>query len=386
MASSPGLEPQVPLPTNETLSSGTHKCRPAPETSPMDPSPKVPRETHRGVAKPQAKDSATQVLPSRAKAKTSHAESHLFQAQRPSQPSPPPDLSSDSEDDLSPAASIIQPEDARGSGDFTCSGDESEDGRSITPDEEPLYQEEISPPPHRRRSYSPGMADRISEAIECGIAAAFKHRSSNHSTPRRSSSSGSKPRDGDLLASSSHELPGTSSHPSVFGKEERPAKRIAGIPSPKAPQGMEVDKADTTDPFFIQPKVEKEVIPSPRIFIDMVQNQWASPGTGPLPNTLDKCLYNVGPELTKALEVPSIDLPIIGLSSSNAASAAPEDALRPEDKRIEQTLVKSHQASAWAIRASTSASFFSGSALLWLRQLQARLRPGILGLAGILTK
>lgn len=63
------------------------------------------------------------------------------------------------------------------------------------------------------------------------------------------------------------------------------------------------------------------MISLPRLFIDVVQNQWVSPGTGPLPNTLDKQLY-VGPELSKALEVPSIDLPVIGLSSPNAASAA----------------------------------------------------------------
>ncbi|XP_032090898.1 uncharacterized protein C10orf67 homolog, mitochondrial isoform X1 [Thamnophis elegans] len=74
------------------------------------------------------------------------------------------------------------------------------------------------------------------------------------------------------------------------------------------------------------------MIPSPRLFIDVIQNQWASP-----------------------------------------ASAVPEEALRPEDKRIEPTLVHSHQASAWSFRAGTSASFFSRSALLWLRQLQAKL-------------
>lgn len=117
------------------------------------------------------------------------------------------------------------------------------------------------------------------------------------------------------------------------------------------------------------------MIPSAKLFLGVVQNQWVSPGTGPLPSTLDKRLYNVGPELSKALEVPSIDLPVVSLSSPNAASAAPEDALCPEDKRLEQTLIKGHQASAWAVRAATSASFFSRSALLWLRQLQERLSP-----------
>ncbi|XP_013931194.1 PREDICTED: uncharacterized protein LOC106556739 [Thamnophis sirtalis] len=269
----------------------------------------------------------------------------------------------------------------------------------------PSTRRTFLPPSRFHRSYSPGMADIISETIERGIAAGIKHRSSNHCPPRRSvSSSGSRRRNGDLSASSSHELPGTSSQPSVFREEERPARdsdlsedeglppnpptvvsllfnvfflsprRLrVNIPSPKAQQGTEADRVDTTDPLFIQPKVEKEMIPSPRLFIDVVQNEWASPGTCPLPNTLDKRLYNVGPELTKALEVLSIDLPIIGLSSPNAASAASEEALRPEDERIKQTLVKGHQASVWAVRAGTSASFFSRSALLWLRQLHARL-------------
>lgn len=41
-----------------------------------------------------------------------------------------------------------------------------------------------------------------------------------------------------------------------------------------------------------------------------------------------------------------------------------------EDKRAETTVIKGHQVAAWAIRASTSASFFNRLALLWLCQLQ----------------
>ncbi|XP_013915016.1 PREDICTED: uncharacterized protein LOC106543505 [Thamnophis sirtalis] len=157
---------------------------------------------------------------------------------------------------------------------------------------------------------------------------------------------------------------------------------FAGIPAPKASQSAEADKTDTTDPLFIQPTVEKEVIPSPRFFMDVVQNQWASPGTATLPNASDKHLYNVASDFAKTLEVPSVDLPVIALSSPNAPSAAPEEALHPEGKKVEQTLVKGHQASAWVVRASTSASFFSRSVLLWLRQLQARLPARDSGLAG----
>lgn len=60
--------------------------------------------------------------------------------------------------------------------------------------------------------------------------------------------------------------------PAVFHFLLFKAKKVAGIPAPKAPQGMDPDKTDTTDPLFIQPNMEKEVIPSPRLFIDVVQN------------------------------------------------------------------------------------------------------------------
>ncbi|XP_032069267.1 uncharacterized protein LOC116505895 [Thamnophis elegans] len=212
----------------------------------------------------------------------------------------------------------------------------SEDGsgedQSPTPEPDLLSQDSGSPP-FQSHSYTPDMATIISDAIERGIAAGLQHKSSSHSTLHRTSSGSSKHcRGRDSSVSLSCEIPGLSTQPLVFGEEECPtrdsdllvadpptfvglrnllifhsllfkAKKIPGIPAPKSSQGADPNKTDTTDPLFS--KVEKDMIPSPRLFLDVVQNQSVSPGTGPLPNTLDKRLYNVRPELFKVLEVPS---------------------------------------------------------------------------------
>uniref|UniRef100_A0A2D4LYR2 Lamina-associated polypeptide 2 alpha C-terminal domain-containing protein n=1 Tax=Micrurus spixii TaxID=129469 RepID=A0A2D4LYR2_9SAUR len=46
------------------------------------------------------------------------------------------------------------------------------------------------------------------------------------------------------------------------------------------------------------------------------------------------------------------------------------EALKPEDKKLEITLWKAHQADAWAIKAVTSASFFTRASLIWLHHLR----------------
>ncbi|XP_013929465.1 PREDICTED: uncharacterized protein LOC106555206 [Thamnophis sirtalis] len=71
---------------------------------------------------------------------------------------------------------------------------------------------------------------------------------------------------------------------------------------------------------------------------------------------------------------PSHRLELVSLSSPNAATTAPEDALHPEDKHFEQSLVKSHQSATWAVKAASS--FFNRAALRWLKQMQDRIPPG----------
>lgn len=78
------------------------------------------------------------------------------------------------------------------------------------------------------------------------------------------------------------------------------------------------------------------------------------------------------------LQLPTVDAPIAHLTSSSMLSTdvdSIEVCLRSEDRKAELLLRKNHQATAWAIKAATSASFFSRASLIWLHQLQDRLHP-----------
>lgn len=92
-----------------------------------------------------------------------------------------------------------------------------------------------------------------------------------------------------------------------------------------------------------------------------------------MPSTLDKHLYNIGPDLSKLLDAPSVDTPVAALSSPTVVAGGSEEVLKPEKKRSEQTLVKGFQAGAWAVRAATATSFFTRASLVWIQQLQERL-------------
>lgn len=136
---------------------------------------------------------------------------------------------------------------------------------------------------------------------------------------------------------------------------------VRSIPNPP------LDASDLADPLFAELTIESEEVPAPCLFLDVVQRQWSLPGLGPNPSGLDRRLYNMGMDFSKALLVPSVDAPVVALSVSSNLPGP------PEDKRSEQLLVKVHQASAWAVKAASSSSFFDRASLLWLWQLQARL-------------
>lgn len=126
--------------------------------------------------------------------------------------------------------------------------------------------------------------------------------------------------------------------------------------------------------LFAEPKIEQEFIPAPKLF--QVQNQWVHPGSFPTPCGNDKRFYNMGSNLAQALQLPTVDGPVAALSSpSPYLSGDIAEGLRAEDKKAEYTLRKVHQAAAWAIKASTAASFFTHTSLIWLHQLQSRVAP-----------
>lgn len=163
--------------------------------------------------------------------------------------------------------------------------------------------------------------------------------------------------------------------PSVFKSLLRKAKATTkfGLVPPTA-EGAASAKA-LHDRLFQVAKPDKDVIPCPPLFSEVVQSGWAQPGSLMAPSGLDKKLYCVAPELEDLLALPLVDAPVAALASSSVLSGNMVDGLRSEDRKAELAFRKTHQAAAWAVKAATSTSFFTRASLLWLRQLQERLSP-----------
>ncbi|XP_013910711.1 PREDICTED: bystin isoform X2 [Thamnophis sirtalis] len=121
---------------------------------------------------------------------------------------------------------------------------------------------------------------------------------------------------------------------------------------------------------------EKEEIPAPQLFLNVVKKQWAHLGAFPNPGENERRFYNMEQGFSQTLQLPSIDTPLVALaSSSSLVTGDIADNLEEEDKIAELTLRKNFQSAAWAIKAAASASFFNRTTLLWLRQLQKRIPP-----------
>ncbi|XP_034281058.1 uncharacterized protein LOC117670189 [Pantherophis guttatus] len=161
--------------------------------------------------------------------------------------------------------------------------------------------------------------------------------------------------------------------PQLFRSLLHKAKLTTGLGVSRPSEISPKEGPSTSVPLFEEPIIESEEIPGPKIFRDVLQRQWSSPASGPSPNSLDKRIYNLAPELSSLLQAPSVDQPVAELSASSNLAGPPEDNLRPEDRRLEHSLVRSHQATAWSIRSTMAASFFNRASILWLKQLQARL-------------
>lgn len=124
--------------------------------------------------------------------------------------------------------------------------------------------------------------------------------------------------------------------------------------------------------LFSEPTAEQEVIPSPKLFLDVVQRQWDHPGSIPTLSGTDKRLYNMGPDLMELLQLPSVDGPVATLASSAILPTKIAEGLKAEDRKAEMSFRKTHQVAAWVIRAATEASFFIRTSLIWLHQMQER--------------
>lgn len=127
--------------------------------------------------------------------------------------------------------------------------------------------------------------------------------------------------------------------------------------------------------LFTVPTPDQDFIPCPELFSEIIKRQWDQPGALSAPSGHDKKLYCADPVLDGLLSLPSVDPPVVSLTSSTVVSNDIVEVLKTEDRRAEVTFRKTHQAAAWAIKAATSASFFNCATSIWLHQLQERPPP-----------
>lgn len=104
--------------------------------------------------------------------------------------------------------------------------------------------------------------------------------------------------------------------------------QATSLETPLGPQGP-------SQGLFAQPTAKQE-IPTPKLFLDVVQKQWTHPGSYPTPSGNDQRFYNVGPDLAEVLQLPMVDGPVATFaSSSSILSGDIADSLKVEDKKAE---------------------------------------------------
>ncbi|XP_039205354.1 lamina-associated polypeptide 2, isoforms alpha/zeta-like [Crotalus tigris] len=128
-------------------------------------------------------------------------------------------------------------------------------------------------------------------------------------------------------------------------------------------------------PYMLSPRSLRIIFPALPFFLNIVQKQWENLGFLSNPGAIEKTLFNVAPSLASLLEIPQIDEPLNSLFPNASIPEDVNEALRAEDKKIEAALRRSHLASAWATKASTSMAFFARASVLWLRELQDMIPP-----------
>lgn len=140
-----------------------------------------------------------------------------------------------------------------------------------------------------------------------------------------------------------------------------------------APPPESTPVTGSLNPLFAKPPKPVTAIPTPPLFLDVIQKQWVTSTSAPVPSSTDRKNFTVSSDLTSLLQVPSVDTPVAALLSSTSIPGDPEEGLQPEECRSEQVLQRAHLGAAWAIKSITTASFFNHATLLWLHQLQEKI-------------
>lgn len=156
--------------------------------------------------------------------------------------------------------------------------------------------------------------------------------------------------------------------PAMFSSLLRKAKATAeldGTPYPNQAAATPSTSGGTRKGPFHRPQVQKEEIPTPDLFLEVLKSQWAKPGTFPTPGSNDRRFYNLNASFAQTLQVPSVDASVVGLASSSAVVTGDiSNCLKAEDMKAELVMPKIFQAITWTIKAAAAASFFNRSTLL----------------------
>lgn len=68
--------------------------------------------------------------------------------------------------------------------------------------------------------------------------------------------------------------------------------------------------------LFTESVTEQEVVPSPKLFVDVLQSQWNQPGATSVSSSMDQKMYTVEQELEDLFKLPTFDVPMASLASS----------------------------------------------------------------------
>ncbi|XP_070607231.1 uncharacterized protein [Erythrolamprus reginae] len=161
--------------------------------------------------------------------------------------------------------------------------------------------------------------------------------------------------------------------PTLFRTLLFKAKQVMDLQG--AAKTPEAETGKTSASLLREPQPESDHIPASHIFVEGVKKPWQHPAAAQGPSNLERKFYTFDEEVEKLLEFPPIDQPVVTLVSSALVLSETGESLKPEDRKAETLLRKTHQMAGWGFRAAAATSFFNRASIMWLQELQSRLSP-----------
>lgn len=112
-------------------------------------------------------------------------------------------------------------------------------------------------------------------------------------------------------------------HPQLFKSLHHKTKTTTWLGSIHTTPDPATGATDPADTLFAEPAIEAEEVLTPRQFLDVVQRQWNSPGSGPNPSGLDRRFYNMGMDLAKVLPLTNQCGPVLAFCLNRIPGGKP---------------------------------------------------------------